>query len=404
MPPLVSDPRSGRWRTSAVASAAVSAGTLALMTWQVITRGPFIAWDWSVHEYVDPRVPDGWALIAIDEVSNVGGQRQFTVPILVGFGVWIAYRQRRFRPLAAIFAGLATIFFVGYGIKLGLARTPPADGVDMLHGDGQAFPSGHTANAAFTWFFLIVVLFGSRGLKPDRARFRLWLPIAVGWMLVASALMVALDYHWLSDIPGGWALGALAAAVASRVLYASLPARPDRLVVSPNVQLPGDSVILRTATAADVSAFARIRSTPEVRRRWRGDDDLAAEIRRDLDDPGLQTYAILLDERVVGAIQWSAEDEPDYRHAQVDIYVDPAVHGQGVCTDAVRTLARHLIDDHGQHRITIDPAADNVAAIRCYEKVGFQPVGIMRQYERATDGTWHDGLLMDLLADDLRRS
>ena len=49
----------------------------------------------------------------------------------------------------------------------------------------------------------------------------------------------------------------------------------------------------------------------------------------------------------------------------------------------------------------IDPAADNVAAIRAYEKVGFRPVGVMRQYERLPGGEWHDGLLMDLLADEL---
>ena len=49
----------------------------------------------------------------------------------------------------------------------------------------------------------------------------------------------------------------------------------------------------------------------------------------------------------------------------------------------------------------IDPAADNVAAIRSYEKVGFRPVGVMRRYERGPDGQWHDGLLMDLLAEDL---
>ena len=49
----------------------------------------------------------------------------------------------------------------------------------------------------------------------------------------------------------------------------------------------------------------------------------------------------------------------------------------------------------------IDPAADNAAAIRCYSKAGFRPVGIMRDYERGADGTWHDGLLMDLLAGEL---
>ena len=57
--------------------------------------------------------------------------------------------------------------------------------------------------------------------------------------------------------------------------------------------------------------------------------------------------------------------------------------------------------DLGHHRLVIDPAADNAAAIRCYSKVGFRPVGVMRKYERGVDGTWHDGLLMDLLAHEL---
>ena len=66
----------------------------------------------------------------------------------------------------------------------------------------------------------------------------------------------------------------------------------------------------------------------------------------------------------------------------------------------VRLVAsREQID----HRLTIDPAAHNAAAIRAYEKVGFRPVGVMRQYEREPEegGSWYDGLLMDLLADEL---
>ena len=128
---------------------------------------------------------------------------------------------------------------------------------------------------------------------------------------------------------------------------------------------------------------------------------MAREVAADLADPEVNTFAVEHDRRVVGAIQWSAETEPDYRHAGIDIYMDPAVHGRGLGADAVRTLARHLIVDRGFHRLVIDPAADNAAAIRCYGKVGFRPVGIMRQYERGSDGTWHDGLLMDLLAEEL---
>jgi RimJ/RimL family protein N-acetyltransferase len=37
-----------------------------------------------------------------------------------------------------------------------------------------------------------------------------------------------------------------------------------------------------------------------------------------------------------------------------------------------------------------------------YTSVGFRPVGVMRQYERGGDGRFHDGLLMDLLRDELR--
>jgi aminoglycoside 6'-N-acetyltransferase len=57
---------------------------------------------------------------------------------------------------------------------------------------------------------------------------------------------------------------------------------------------------------------------------------------------------------------------------------------------------------HANDPITIDPATENVAAIRAYEKAGFRPVGAMRRSERDADGEgWHDSLLMELLAVDL---
>jgi aminoglycoside 6'-N-acetyltransferase len=167
-------------------------------------------------------------------------------------------------------------------------------------------------------------------------------------------------------------------------------------------RLRGARVTLRVAEQADVRELARIRATPEVRARWRGGDDLAAEVLEAIEDEGVVSLAVELDGRVVGAIQWAAEEDPEYRHASIDIYLDPAVHGRGVGEDAVRTLATHLVDDEGFHRLVIDPAADNTPAIRCYTKVGFKPVGVMRQYERDETG-WHDGLLMDLLAAELIR-
>ncbi len=65
------------------------------------------------------------------------------------------------------------------------------------------------------------------------------------------------------------------------------------------------------------------------------------------------------------------------------------------------SLARHLFTEQGHHRLVIDPAADNEPAIRAYAKVGFRPVESCDANKRAPDGTWHDGLLMDLLPEDL---
>ncbi|KQX50776.1 MULTISPECIES: GNAT family protein [unclassified Streptomyces] len=165
--------------------------------------------------------------------------------------------------------------------------------------------------------------------------------------------------------------------------------------------LCGEALELRPSEPHDVPALTAIRATDEVRARWRGGPDLGAEVAEALADPDTHCMTIVRNERIIGMIQWYAEEDADYRHAGIDLFLDPAVHGRGLGTDAVRTLARHLVQDAGFHRLVIDPAADNAAAIRCYAKVGFRPVGVMRQYERGADGTWHDGLLMDLLAEEL---
>ena len=109
---------------------------------------------------------------------------------------------------------------------------------------------------------------------------------------------------------------------------------------------------------------------------------------------------IVVDDEVIGAIQFDEENDPMYKHAGIDIFITAPRHGQGLGSDAVRTLARYLIEERGHHRLTIDPAVDNEQAIRTYRRVGFRDVGVMREYERGTDGTWHDGLLMEMLAED----
>ena len=158
-----------------------------------------------------------------------------------------------------------------------------------------------------------------------------------------------------------------------------------------------NELVLRPIELRDVAELRRIHSLPGVARWW----DEPADDFPETDDSDSTRFVIEVDGTVAGLIQYGEEEEPKYRHAAIDIFLDPSFHGRGIGTEAVRRVARHLIDERGHHRITIDPAADNLAAIRAYEKVGFKPVGVMREYERDHDGAgWHDGLLMELLARD----
>ena len=164
----------------------------------------------------------------------------------------------------------------------------------------------------------------------------------------------------------------------------------------------GELVDLRPATEADVPALTAILATPEVSSRWLvGEGGAEAYVRDHLADDEVAALVIEHEGRVVGYIQFSEETDEMYRHAGIDLYLDPAVHSRGLGTDAVRTLARYLFTERGHHRLVIDPAADNAAAIRAYAKVGFKAVGVMREYELGPDGKYHDGVLMEMLAGDL---
>jgi aminoglycoside 6'-N-acetyltransferase len=166
--------------------------------------------------------------------------------------------------------------------------------------------------------------------------------------------------------------------------------------------LAGERVTLRPGHGEDVAALQAILAEPSVARWW-GEpetrDEILATLRGD-DDSVL--LVIDVDGEVAGAIQYSEETDPDYRHAGIDVYLGERFQGRGLGTEALRVLARFLFDVRGHHRLTIDPALANERAIRAYEKSGFRRVGVMREYERGPDGSFHDGLLMDLLRAEAR--
>jgi aminoglycoside 6'-N-acetyltransferase len=164
--------------------------------------------------------------------------------------------------------------------------------------------------------------------------------------------------------------------------------------------LQGERVVLRPVRDDDLAPLTAMLVEPDVAR-WFGRWD-AARVQRDLLDPQDDevVLAIEVDGRTAGVLMVGEEEDPDYRCVSIDLGLDAAHQGRGLGPEAIRLVIDHMIEARGHHRFTLDPAVDNERAIGAYAAVGFRPVGVMRRYERALDGTWRDALLMDLLAEE----
>ena len=127
------------------------------------------------------------------------------------------------------------------------------------------------------------------------------------------------------------------------------------------MELRGDRVRLRPLAEADVPRIVELGADPEVARWWRGLTHAHVLDKARGEDDGAVVFAIVVDDGVAGMIQYFEEDDEEFRHASIDLFLGAPYHGRGLGTDAVRTLAGHLIRDRGHHRLTIDPAAHNDA-------------------------------------------
>lgn len=159
-------------------------------------------------------------------------------------------------------------------------------------------------------------------------------------------------------------------------------------------------VTLRPLGEGEVDELVVILTRPGVGEWWGSLED-AEYTREGLLNDGA-AFSIEVDGVLAGWLGYNEETDRDHRSAGLDIFLAPEYQGQRLGPAALRLAAEWLFGQRGHHRLTIDPACENVRAIRAYAAVGFRPVGAMRCYERGADGRWHHNLLMDLLREELR--
>jgi aminoglycoside 6'-N-acetyltransferase len=167
---------------------------------------------------------------------------------------------------------------------------------------------------------------------------------------------------------------------------------------SPSGEIRTARLRLRFPQADDLKPLVALLADPAVARWWPGydEDTTRRKLIESRADEGVRVFVIEQEGAVIGAVELYEQADPDYRHAGIDLFLDAARHGHGLGQEVLRAVTGHL-GAHGHHRVVVDPAADNAAAIRAFEKAGFRRVGVMRQYERGPDGRRRDNLLMELL-------
>lgn len=168
-----------------------------------------------------------------------------------------------------------------------------------------------------------------------------------------------------------------------------------------DLHLDGDRLTVRSARPSDAANLRRLFDCEGVRRWWgtQGDDDI-----EEYASGGDSDVTVLMIERegaTIGLIQFHEETDPQYRHAGIDLALHDDHQGVGLGPEAIGLVVDHLASI-GHHRIVIDPNAENHNAIKAYSRVGFKPVGTMRDYEWSeSQQAWTDGLLMELLIHEL---
>lgn len=82
-----------------------------------------------------------------------------------------------------------------------------------------------------------------------------------------------------------------------------------------------------------------------------------------------------------------------HRHAELRVLLGPGAKGKGYGTDAVRGLLRFAFSDLNLHKVFLSVLADNLAAVRAFEKAGFLREGTLKD-EFFVDGRYCDALRM----------
>lgn len=145
----------------------------------------------------------GW-LTDFAKVFTALGSGFVAWPLTALCAVFLSWR-RRWTELGVLLGGMVLITLGFHEIKALVDRPRPEGG--LVGHSGSSFPSGHASySVLYVWLALTIVL----RLRPGTGRSTAVLVTGFALTILIGLSRVYLGVHYLSDVSGGWALGAAA--------------------------------------------------------------------------------------------------------------------------------------------------------------------------------------------------
>ena len=164
-----------------------------------VLDGEMRAADAAVRDWIfGHRKP--WMVATADVISTLGAT-EILLWIGVATGLSLLWRRHGYAWIVLLIAcAIFSSEFVGL-LKATYAVGRPPTGV--LERESLSFPSGHSSGSAAISVFLCYVL-----VRTRRVSVLVGITAGVAVMLLVGISRMYLDFHWLSDVIGGFIIGA----------------------------------------------------------------------------------------------------------------------------------------------------------------------------------------------------
>jgi membrane-associated phospholipid phosphatase len=213
-------PHRALWLTFTLAAGVLAALAVGVLTGDVLGHYGLAAADPHVTAWVVAHRA-GWLTHVLKVVTWLGSLAVI-IPVALLAGLSFAMRWHRWWPVALLAVTIAGAVGLYHLVKFLVGRPRPPPAIWLGHFSGASFPSGHAAQSVACYATLALIVGAGR---PSRVKIAVD-GVAALVVLVVGFSRIYLGAHWLTDVLGGYALGAAWVALVLSVVLAAWPRPP----------------------------------------------------------------------------------------------------------------------------------------------------------------------------------